>query len=77
MEEAQTTGNGERVEELKGDLDRISEIKWRVGGTPFQRKVWNALPKIRSGSTISYCALAAKLGVDAGAVMATSKSSTE
>ena len=47
---------------FKGDLDRLGEIAWRVGGTPFQRKVWNALPKIRAGSTLSYGALAAKLG---------------
>ena len=47
---------------FKGDLDRLGEIAWRVGGTPFQRKVWNALPKIPAGSTLSYGALAAKLG---------------
>jgi methylated-DNA-[protein]-cysteine S-methyltransferase len=47
---------------FKGDLDRLGEIKWRVAGTPFQRKVWNALPKIPAGSTLSYGALAAKLG---------------
>jgi methylated-DNA-[protein]-cysteine S-methyltransferase len=47
---------------FKGDLDRLGEIEWRVGGTPFQRKVWNALPGIPAGSTLSYGALAAKLG---------------
>ncbi len=47
---------------FKGDLDRLGEIKWRVAGTPFQRKVWTALPKIPAGSTLSYGALAAKLG---------------
>jgi methylated-DNA-[protein]-cysteine S-methyltransferase len=47
---------------FKGDLDRLGEIKWRVGGTLFQRKVWNALPGIPAGSTLSYGALAAKLG---------------
>src|SRR5581483_4281098 len=45
-----------------GDLDRLDDIPWRVAGTPFQRKVWNALPKIRAGTTLSYGALAAKLG---------------
>ena len=45
-----------------GDLDRLAEIKWRVGGTAFQRKVWNALARIPAGSTLSYGALAAKLG---------------
>ncbi|MFO1110679.1 MAG: methylated-DNA--[protein]-cysteine S-methyltransferase [Bradyrhizobium sp.] len=47
---------------FKGDLDRLDEIAWRVGGTPFQRKVWNALSGIRAGSTMSYGALAARLG---------------
>ena len=46
---------------FKGDLDRLKTIKWRVAGTPFQQKVWRALPKIRVGTTMSYGALAAKL----------------
>jgi methylated-DNA-[protein]-cysteine S-methyltransferase len=46
---------------FKGDLDRLGAIRWRVGGTPFQRKVWTALPKIPAGTTMSYGALAAKL----------------
>ena len=47
---------------FKGDLDRLSTIRWRVAGTPFQRKVWMALPKIPPGTTMSYGALAAKIG---------------
>ena len=47
---------------FKGDLDRLAAIEWRVAGTPFQQKVWNALPKIPAGTTLSYGALAAKLG---------------
>ena len=47
---------------FKGDLDRFKDIKWRAAGTPFQRKVWTALPKIPAGSTLSYGALAAKIG---------------
>jgi methylated-DNA-[protein]-cysteine S-methyltransferase len=46
---------------FKGDLDRLYTIKWRVAGTPFQQKVWTALPKIPAGTTMSYGALAAKL----------------
>jgi methylated-DNA-[protein]-cysteine S-methyltransferase len=46
---------------FKGDLDRLSAIKWRVAGTPFQQKVWTALPKIPAGTTMSYGALAAQL----------------
>jgi methylated-DNA-[protein]-cysteine S-methyltransferase len=46
---------------FEGDLDRLTTIKWRVTGTPFQQKVWHALPKIPAGTTMSYGALAAKL----------------
>jgi methylated-DNA-[protein]-cysteine S-methyltransferase len=46
---------------FKGDLDRLNTIKWRVAGTPFQRKVWTALAKIPAGTTMSYGALAAQL----------------
>ena len=46
---------------FKGDLDRLRTIKWRVAGTPFQRKVWTALPTIPAGTTMSYGALAAQL----------------
>jgi len=46
---------------FKGDLDRLKTIKWRVAGTPFQQKVWKALPKIPAGTTMSYGALAARL----------------
>jgi len=45
-----------------GDLDSLSRIRWRVAGTPFQRKVWTALPKIPPGTTMTYGALAARLG---------------
>ena len=47
---------------FKGDLDRLGDIKWSVNGTPFQCKVWTALPEITAGSTLSYGALAARLG---------------
>jgi methylated-DNA-[protein]-cysteine S-methyltransferase len=46
---------------FKGDLERLKAIKWRVAGTPFQRKVWTELPRIPAGTTMSYGALAAKL----------------
>lgn len=48
---------------FRGDLDRLEEIRWRVAGTPFQRRVWEALPGIPPGTTQSYGALAAKIGV--------------
>jgi len=46
---------------FNGDLDRLSDIAWRVAGTPFQRKVWSALPSIPPGRTMSYGAMAAQL----------------
>ena len=48
---------------FRGDLDRLAAIEWRVAGTRFQQKVWNALSGIRAGTTLSYGALAAKLGM--------------
>ena len=47
---------------FKGDLDRLHTIEWRVAGTPFQHKVWHALANIPAGTTMSYGALARKLG---------------
>jgi methylated-DNA-[protein]-cysteine S-methyltransferase len=47
---------------FNGDLDALKSIGWRIAGTPFQSKVLNALPKIPAGQTMSYGALAAKLG---------------
>ena len=48
---------------FKGDLDRLRRIEWRVAGTAFQQKVWKALPKIPAGTTMSYGALANKIGL--------------
>jgi methylated-DNA-[protein]-cysteine S-methyltransferase len=48
---------------FKGDLDRLADVAWRVAGTPFQQKVWSALPKIPAGQTMSYGALAAQLNM--------------
>jgi methylated-DNA-[protein]-cysteine S-methyltransferase len=44
-----------------GDLACLDTIKWRVAGTPFQQKVWKALPRIKAGTTMSYGALASHL----------------
>ncbi|MCA6112727.1 methylated-DNA--[protein]-cysteine S-methyltransferase [Bradyrhizobium cenepequi] len=49
-------------EYFRGDLDRLGSIQWRVAGTPFQKKVWTALAGIPVGTTMSYGAMAAKLG---------------
>jgi methylated-DNA-[protein]-cysteine S-methyltransferase len=48
---------------FEGDLASLNKITWRVAGTPFQRKVWTALPNIPPGTTMTYGALAARLGM--------------
>jgi methylated-DNA-[protein]-cysteine S-methyltransferase len=50
-----------------GDLDRLRAVKWRTGGTPFQRKVWSMLQIIPPGRTASYGEMAARLGVSGAA----------
>lgn len=42
-----------------GALDRISVA---LSGTPFQKKVWNALRSIEVGTTLSYGGLARRIG---------------
>jgi methylated-DNA-[protein]-cysteine S-methyltransferase len=46
-----------------GEFASLDAIKWRVAGTAFQRKVWTALTAIPAGATMSYGALAARLGM--------------
>jgi methylated-DNA-[protein]-cysteine S-methyltransferase len=45
-----------------GDIGCLGAIEWRTAGTPFQQAVWAALTTIAPGKTLSYRALAAKLG---------------
>jgi methylated-DNA-[protein]-cysteine S-methyltransferase len=47
---------------FEGDLGCLAAIGWRTAGTSFQRAVWQALTAIAPGETLSYGALAAKLG---------------
>jgi methylated-DNA-[protein]-cysteine S-methyltransferase len=47
---------------FEGELGSLGAIEWCTAGTPFQRAVWTALTKIAPGETLSYGALAAKLG---------------
>lgn len=47
---------------FEGDLGALSGVPWRTAGTPFQRTVWAALTTIEPGETLSYGALAAKIG---------------
>src|SRR5262249_8842364 len=41
--------------------DRLN-LELDVRGTPFQRRVWEALLKIPAGRTVTYAALAARIG---------------
>lgn len=47
---------------FEGELGSLAAIAWRAEGTPFQRALWAALTAIPAGETLSYGALAAKLG---------------
>ena len=46
-----------------GSLDALDGLPVDGGGTPFQRRVWSALRAIPVGTTLSYGALAARLGI--------------
>ena len=47
---------------FEGEVGCLAAIEWRTAGTPFQRSVWNGLTMIAPGETLSYGALAARLG---------------
>jgi methylated-DNA-[protein]-cysteine S-methyltransferase len=47
-----------------GDLAAIDDLPVATGGTDFQRAVWRALRAIPCGETISYAALARRIGRD-------------
>jgi methylated-DNA-[protein]-cysteine S-methyltransferase len=46
-----------------GDLDALAPVPVDGGGTEFDRRVWAALRTIPPGATVSYAAIAARLGV--------------
>ena len=46
-----------------GDLHALDAVAWATAGTDFQQKVWTALVAIGPGTTLSYGALAARLGM--------------
>jgi methylated-DNA-[protein]-cysteine S-methyltransferase len=48
---------------LAGDLAAIDGVTADGGGTPFQERVWAALRAIPPGTTMTYGALAARLGM--------------
>jgi methylated-DNA-[protein]-cysteine S-methyltransferase len=45
-----------------GELSAIDALTTATGGTAFQRDVWSALRRIPTGKTLSYGALATKIG---------------
>ncbi|WP_342380256.1 methylated-DNA--[protein]-cysteine S-methyltransferase [Myxococcus stipitatus] len=45
-----------------GKLDAIDSLPSRTAGTAFQREVWAALREIPCGDTVSYSALAQRIG---------------
>ena len=45
-----------------GAFSSLAGIRWATGGTDFQRTVWQALTTIPPGETLSYGALAARIG---------------
>ena len=47
---------------MAGDYAALEKISCDPGGTPFQRRVWQALQTIQVGQTISYRDLAIKIG---------------
>src|SRR4051812_27206801 len=47
---------------FEGDCHAIDVLTVELNGTPFQRKVWEALRQIPAGSTTSYADLARRIG---------------
>jgi len=59
----------DRVREyFAGDLHALDEVAVEPAGTPFQRRVWEALRQIPPGETRSYAEVARQLGTHARAV---------
>lgn len=45
-----------------GDMETIARVPTATNGTAFQRTVWDALRRIPAGQTVSYGALAERIG---------------
>jgi methylated-DNA-[protein]-cysteine S-methyltransferase len=45
-----------------GELAALKTIPWTIGGTAFQRQMWNALVEIPPGETTNYARLAEHIG---------------
>ena len=57
-----------QLERYLADPDGGFDLPLLIEGTPFQRRLWDALCEIRRGKTLTYGALARRLGVPARAV---------
>ena len=56
-------GIAERLDHyFGGDLHALRDVPVRGNGTPFQEQLWSALRRIPPGRTITYGALATKIG---------------
>jgi len=47
---------------FEGDYSSLESIEWCTSGTSFQRLVWTTLTTIPPGQTLSYAALATRIG---------------
>ncbi|MEP7153739.1 MAG: methylated-DNA--[protein]-cysteine S-methyltransferase [Nitrospira sp.] len=47
---------------FEGDLNAIDSLPTATEGTPFQKRVWQALREIPAGQTVSYGVLAKRIG---------------
>ena len=56
----------EQLEEYFGGRRTLFDLPLALGGTPFQRAVWRALPEIAYGATTTYSALAHRLAPEWG-----------
>jgi methylated-DNA-[protein]-cysteine S-methyltransferase len=57
-----------QLEQYREDPDTRFELPLAVEGTPFQRRLWDALCEIPRGRTLTYGALAQRLGAEPRAV---------
>jgi AraC family transcriptional regulator of adaptative response/methylated-DNA-[protein]-cysteine methyltransferase len=61
-EAEEATAMAARVVQAIDRPTRTLDLRLDVGGTPFQRKVWQALRRIPAGKTASYAEIARKVG---------------
>ena len=57
-----------QLERYREDPDAKFDLPLLIEGTPFQRRLWDALCRIPRGRTLTYGELAQKLGAEARAV---------